>query len=141
MNNKAAQLIKEHCGSIEERLAACRDEKVAEQLKQNICVELKRRLRDASLLKNIEIYIDNLIDVRFFNSNDPKKKMKRITKNIPIEELIVRHPFSVHLLMKRGIKCIVCGEPIWGTLEDAAKEKGLSDQELDRIVEELNEEI
>lgn len=67
--------------------------------------------------------------------------MKRIEKNIPIEELITQHPISVHILMKKGIKCIVCGEPIWGTLEDTVKEKGFSDQDLDGIVEEINEGI
>ena len=67
--------------------------------------------------------------------------MNHISKNIPIEELIYRHPFSVDYLLKRGIKCIVCGEPIWGTLEDAAKEKGFSDYDVDRIVEEINELI
>lgn len=141
MNNKSDQIIRAHCGSIEDRLAACRDEKVAEQLKQNICYELKRRVNDVSLLKNIESYIDNLIKIRFFNSSDKTINVKRISKNIPIEALITQHPFSVHLLMRRGIKCIVCGEPIWGTLEDAAKEKGISDLELDRIVEEINQQI
>jgi len=67
--------------------------------------------------------------------------MDSITKSIPIEELISKYPLSVNYLMKKGIKCIVCGEPIWGTLEDAAKEKEFSDHDLDRIVEELNELI
>ena len=67
--------------------------------------------------------------------------MERISKNISIEELIIKHPFSVNFLMNAGIKCVVCGEPIWWTLEDAAKEKGISDQELNQIVDELNEKI
>jgi hypothetical protein len=67
--------------------------------------------------------------------------MDRITDNIPIEELISKYPFSVNYLMKKGIKCIVCGEPIWGTLEDAVREKGFSDQDLAKIVDELNELI
>jgi hypothetical protein len=65
--------------------------------------------------------------------------MSLITKNIPIEELISKYPFSINYLMKKGIKCIICGEPIWGTLEDAVKEKGFSDQDLNRIVWDLNE--
>ena len=67
--------------------------------------------------------------------------MNQITKNIPIEDLISKYPLSVNYLMKKGIKCIVCGEPIWGTLEDAAKEKGFRDSDLNRIVEELNDQI
>ena len=67
--------------------------------------------------------------------------MGTITKNIPIEELISKYPLSVNYLMKKGIKCIVCGEPIWGTLEDAVKEKGFDDHDLDKIVDELNEQV
>lgn len=64
--------------------------------------------------------------------------MNQITKNIPSEELINKFPLSVNYLLNKGIKCIVCGEPIWGTLEDAVKEKGFGDQDVDKIVEELN---
>ena len=65
--------------------------------------------------------------------------MSLITKNITIEELISKYPFSINYLMKKGIKCIICGEPIWGTLEDAAIEKGFKDQDVTKIVEELND--
>ncbi len=67
--------------------------------------------------------------------------MDTITKNIPIEELIDKYPLSVNYLMKQGIKCVVCGESIWGTLEDATKEKGFSDLDLNKIIGELNELI
>lgn len=60
-----------------------------------------------------------------------------ITKDITIEELIEAIPASVRYLSEKGIKCIACGEPIWGTLEDAAKEKGFSDDEINRFVEEI----
>ncbi len=64
--------------------------------------------------------------------------MTKILKNITIEDLIEVLPASVKLLKDRGIRCIICGEPIWGTLEEAAKEKGLSDSEIDAVVDELN---
>ena len=62
----------------------------------------------------------------------------KITKNITIEELIEEIPASVKYLSEKGIKCIACGEPIWGTLEDAAKEKGFSNDEINKFVEDLN---
>ncbi len=62
-----------------------------------------------------------------------------ITGNITIEELVERIPDSVSYLMENGIRCIVCGEPIWDTLENAAREKGFSEVQIDRIVEELNQ--
>ncbi|PLX02630.1 MAG: DUF1858 domain-containing protein [Marinilabiliales bacterium] len=65
--------------------------------------------------------------------------MVMIDKNIYIEDLVNDYPFSVKYLMQKGIKCIMCGEPIWGTLEEAAKEKSFSDKEIDNFVKDLNE--
>lgn len=61
-----------------------------------------------------------------------------ITKEISIEELVEKIPASVNYLSQKGIKCIACGEPIWGTLEEAAKEKGKSDVEIAIYIKELN---
>ena len=63
----------------------------------------------------------------------------KITRDITIEDLVEGVPQSVKYLMNKGIKCIACGEPIWGTLEDAAKEKGFSGQDIEKFVEELQE--
>ncbi len=65
--------------------------------------------------------------------------MKKITKDIYIEELIENYPFSVNYLSKKGIRCIVCGEAIWGTLEDASKEKGFDDAAIEKFVSDLND--
>lgn len=62
-----------------------------------------------------------------------------ITKNITIEDLIEDYPFSVKYLSTKGIRCIVCGEPIWGTLEEACQEKGFSEDQITEAVKELNE--
>lgn len=62
-----------------------------------------------------------------------------ITKEISIEELVESVPESVNYLMEKGIKCIACGEPIWGTLEDAAKEKGFEPDDIDKFIKELQE--
>jgi hypothetical protein len=62
-----------------------------------------------------------------------------IHKDILIEELVIIIPEAVPYLMKKGIKCIACGEPIWGTLAEAAEVKGFSNSEIDEFVEELNQ--
>lgn len=61
-----------------------------------------------------------------------------IDKTITIEDLVETVSGSVKYLMEQGIKCIACGEPIWGTLEEAAKEKGFNDEEIDKFVNDLN---
>ncbi len=62
-----------------------------------------------------------------------------ITKDILIEELVENYPFSVRYLMEKGIRCIMCGEPIWGTLEEAAQEKGFDDETIQGFVEEMKQ--
>ena len=59
-----------------------------------------------------------------------------INKDILIEDLVAEHPDSVGFLMRKGIVCIQCGEPIWGTLEEASKKKKI--ENIEEIVVELN---
>jgi len=60
-----------------------------------------------------------------------------ITKDILIEELVNNYPFSVRYLMEKGIRCIMCGEPIWGSLEEAAQEKNFSAPNIENFVKEM----
>ncbi len=64
-------------------------------------------------------------------------KKAEISKDILIEDLVNDYAFSVKYLMEQGIRCIMCGEPIWGTLEEAAKEKEFTDNEIKEVVEEM----
>jgi hypothetical protein len=64
--------------------------------------------------------------------------MNSITKEILIEELIEKIPASVEYLMNKGIVCLKCGEPVWGTLESVATAKGFNELEIKNIVDELN---
>ncbi len=64
--------------------------------------------------------------------------MAQITKDTSIEELVEDYGFAVDYLSKNGIRCIVCGEPIWGTLEEAAQEKGFDSDKIETFVKELN---
>ena len=65
-------------------------------------------------------------------------KKQKITKEIEIEDLVRIIPNSVVYLMEKGIRCLRCGEPIWGSLERAAKEKGFTDKEIVNFVNDLN---
>ncbi len=62
----------------------------------------------------------------------------KITKDIEIEDLVNDLPEAVGYLREEGIRCLRCGEPIWGSLEDAAKEKGYNDKDVERFVKDLN---
>ncbi|MCX7880752.1 MAG: DUF1858 domain-containing protein [Ignavibacteria bacterium] len=62
----------------------------------------------------------------------------RITKAITIEELVSLLPESVSYLINKGIRPLICGEPIWGSLEEVVLAKGYSESELAQMVSELN---
>ncbi len=64
--------------------------------------------------------------------------MATINPDILVEDLVAKYPASVPFLLQKGIQCIVCGEPIWGTLENAIKEKGFANDAVLAIVDELN---
>lgn len=60
-----------------------------------------------------------------------------IDENVRIEDLVEELPEAVRILAERGIVCIRCGEPYWGTLKELAAEKGITD--LEPIVTALRE--
>jgi len=60
-----------------------------------------------------------------------------IRRDIPIEDLIRDVPDAAGYLLKHGIRCLACGEPIWGTLESAAREKGFTDSDIETFVSDL----
>jgi len=62
----------------------------------------------------------------------------KITEEIEIEDLVRILPKSVSYLMEKGIRCLRCGEPLWGSLESAALDKGFSKNEIELFVKELN---
>jgi methionine synthase II (cobalamin-independent) len=62
-----------------------------------------------------------------------------IHKDILIEDLVRELPQAVRYLQQHHIKCLECGEPIWGTLESAARAKGYGDDDIAKFVEELGQ--
>ena len=65
-------------------------------------------------------------------------KVEKINKEIEIEDLVRIKPGAVVYLMEKGIRCLRCGEPIWGSLEAAAKEKGFKNEVISKFVDDLN---
>jgi len=57
--------------------------------------------------------------------------------DITIEELVSQYPESVGILRTHNIICIICGEPVWGTLRELAYTRGLSDDEILKIIAEI----
>ena len=60
-----------------------------------------------------------------------------IDPDISVEDLVRQIPEASAILRRFGIVCIQCGEPVWGTLRQAAAEKGIHD--LSEILAALQE--
>ncbi|RKZ03234.1 MAG: hypothetical protein DRQ04_02680 [Candidatus Hydrothermota bacterium] len=62
-----------------------------------------------------------------------------LTEESTIEELVTRFPQTVNVFIKHGIPCIVCGEPLWGTIKENAEKYGVKD--LQSLMDELRSAI
>ncbi len=61
-----------------------------------------------------------------------------INKETNIEDLVSKLPESVNYFMEKGIRLLICGEPIWGTIEEGVLNKGYSHNQLLEIINDLN---
>lgn len=64
-----------------------------------------------------------------------------IRRDSQVEDVIHAYKGLVGLLIRKGLPCVVCGDPFWGTLEELARQKGWDDARIDKLVAELNEEL
>lgn len=69
------------------------------------------------------------------------KNKPDISPDITIEELIDHYPAANAFLIGRGLPCIVCGEPVWGTLKQLAQDKKLNEDQILQLVEDLKSHL
>ncbi|MFQ6613430.1 MAG: DUF1858 domain-containing protein [Fidelibacterota bacterium] len=62
-----------------------------------------------------------------------------IEKTMFIEDIVRDYPEVIAPLAEAGLACVKCGEPLWGTLEELAERKQISD--LDEIIDHLNQHL
>lgn len=62
-----------------------------------------------------------------------------ITRDMKIEQLVELKEEAVSYLFNKNIRCIRCGEPVWDSIEEAARKKDYSEDEIDQLIEELNQ--
>jgi hybrid cluster-associated redox disulfide protein len=63
---------------------------------------------------------------------------EKISSGTTVEELLERYPGTIKIFMDFGIPCFVCGEPLWGTIEETAVNYGV---DLSLLLERLSEGI
>lgn len=60
-----------------------------------------------------------------------------VSKEISVEDLVYHYPEATGFLLTKGLQCIICGEPVWGTLEELARGKNFTDDQLNELISEL----
>lgn len=63
----------------------------------------------------------------------------KVSLDTSVEELVERFPGAVGFLLRHGIRCIRCGEPLWCSLGELLKEEGIENPQ--HLVNELNNYI
>jgi hypothetical protein len=63
-----------------------------------------------------------------------------VSSDIAIEDLIETYPDAVSYLIQKGLPCVVCGEPFWGTLKELAEQNGWDEKKLAEFIEEFNQD-
>ncbi|MAE13538.1 hypothetical protein CMO92_03155 [Candidatus Woesearchaeota archaeon] len=70
-----------------------------------------------------------------------QKKIVKITKKMAIADIISRHPEAAEILLSRGLHCVGCQASAFENLEEGAMAHGMSDKEIDEIVDQINKEL
>jgi len=66
------------------------------------------------------------------------KKQVKITKEMPIEEIINKIPNAAEIMFSNGLHCVGCHVAASESLEEGAKAHGLSDKQISDMVKEIN---
>ena len=61
-----------------------------------------------------------------------------ITRDMTLGELVERFPQAAMLMAKRGMHCIGCHMAAWETVEQGARAHGMSDKDIDQMLDEMN---
>lgn len=66
---------------------------------------------------------------------------KKITKDMTLWDIVNQNPEAAEVMLKKGLHCIGCGVAKFETLEQGALAHGLSEKEVEEMVEEINQKI
>ena len=67
------------------------------------------------------------------------KKIEKITKDANLGEVVFKYPKLAEVLLDYGLHCVGCFASSMDTIEMGAKVHGMTDEEINEMVERLNE--
>lgn len=65
-------------------------------------------------------------------------KKNIISKDMMIQDIVAKYPESAYVMMKHGLHCVGCHIAAHESLEQGAKAHGVSDKDIDTLVDEIN---
>ena len=66
---------------------------------------------------------------------------KFVIKKTLIGEVAGKYPVAVEVMFKYGMHCIGCGMTAYESIEQGCMAHGMSEQDIDKMVDEMNKEI
>lgn len=66
------------------------------------------------------------------------KKDRLITKDMTIGNIVREYPSAAAVMMEYGLHCIGCHVAEWETLEQGCKAHGVTEEEMNKMLDELN---
>ncbi len=66
---------------------------------------------------------------------------KYVSEDMPIGEVVANYPEAVPVLLKYGLHCIGCQIAMMETLRDGLLAHGINEEDIKRVVSEINEAI
>ncbi|MBI4440202.1 DUF1858 domain-containing protein [Candidatus Woesearchaeota archaeon] len=71
--------------------------------------------------------------------------MEKITRQTTIQQIFDMHPDKAYrlasIMSEAGLHCIGCHASLWESLEQGMLAHGMSDKQIDALVEQLNAEV
>jgi hybrid cluster-associated redox disulfide protein len=70
-----------------------------------------------------------------------KTIQEQVSKDILISDIVSKYPDTISILIENGMHCIGCSASMFETLEGGFKGHGMTDEEIEKIMLELNKFI
>jgi hybrid cluster-associated redox disulfide protein len=61
--------------------------------------------------------------------------VNKITREMTVEEVVEEYPNTARVFVNLRIPCLVCGEPLWTTIEETARKYNV---DMDTLLAGLN---
>lgn len=65
----------------------------------------------------------------------------QIKKSMTLGQIMNKHPESAEIMTKYGLHCVGCGVAAWETLEQGASAHGMSNEDTNKMLNEINKSM